>query len=107
MDPKNQNRTSFQLLQKSQFPKGIIDPIMLASTPVLAKGDIYYSNGAQFVRLAPGTDGQVLTMVNSVPAWTEPSSYSGTIALAPLTGGGTTGSITVVNGIITAVTPAT
>jgi len=108
MDSKNQNnRGIFQLLQKWMFPKGIIDPIMLASTPVVANGDLYYSSGSKFVRLPPGTAGQVLTMVNGVPTWANPSSYSGTIVLAKLTGGGANGSITVVNGIITAVTPAT
>lgn len=108
MDPKSQNnRGIFQLLQKWMFPKGIIDPIMLASTSVVAKGDLYYSDGSKFIRLAPGSAGQVLTMVNGVPTWAAPSSYSGTIAIAKLTGVGADGSITVMNGIITSVTPAT
>lgn len=108
MNPnQNQNPQQFQLLQKSQFPKGIIDPIMLAATTVLAKGDIYVSNGTQFVRVSPGNNAEVLTMVNGFPAWAFQSAYSGTVLLAKLTSGGTSGSMTVVNGIITTVTNPT
>ena len=34
-----------------------------------AKGDILYHNGTSYVRLPKGTNDQVLTMVNGLPAW--------------------------------------
>jgi uncharacterized protein (TIGR02145 family) len=34
-------------------------------------GQILYWNGSSWVNLDPGTDGQVLTLVNGVPAWKE------------------------------------
>jgi hypothetical protein len=95
------------ILQKAQFPRGIIDPGMLAATPVQAKGDIYYSNGANFVRLAPGPSGAVLQLIDGVPTWVTPTGFSGTITTAKLTSGGTAGSMTFVNGVLTAQTPAT
>lgn len=37
-----------------------------------AAGDIMYYNGTDWVRLAKGTDGDVLTLVSGVPAWVTP-----------------------------------
>lgn len=34
-------------------------------------GDIYYDNGSNLVRLAKGTDGQVLSLASGVPAWAD------------------------------------
>ena len=38
-----------------------------------AEGDIMYSNGADYVRLAKGTNGQVLTLAAGVPSWADDS----------------------------------
>jgi hypothetical protein len=42
-----------------------------------ALGDLMYYNGTDYVRLAAGTDGQILKMSGGVPAWLAPT---GTIA---------------------------
>lgn len=59
-------------IQISQYdiPPGTVKPRHLAKTLTLAKGDIYYvdANG-EFTKLAIGTAGQVLTVVDGVPAW--------------------------------------
>ena len=38
-----------------------------------AAGDVLYHNGTNYVRLAKGTDGQVLTLASGVPSWATPS----------------------------------
>lgn len=38
-----------------------------------AAGDILYHNGTSYVRLPKGTNGQLLAMVNGLPAWTDPT----------------------------------
>ena len=38
-----------------------------------AAGDVLYHNGTNYVRLAKGTDGQVLTLASGVPTWSTPS----------------------------------
>jgi len=35
-------------------------------------GDILYHNGTTFVKLAKGTNGQILSLVNGLPAWVNP-----------------------------------
>lgn len=35
----------------------------------VATGSIIYYNGTAWVELAPGTNGQVLTMTAGIPAW--------------------------------------
>ena len=37
-----------------------------------AAGDILYYNGTDYVRLAKGTDGQVLKLASGVPTWSDP-----------------------------------
>ena len=36
-----------------------------------AAGDVLYHNGTNYVRLAKGTDGQVLTLASGVPSWAD------------------------------------
>lgn len=38
-------------------------------------GDILYHNGTSYVRLPKGTNGQVLTMVNGLPAWADATTW--------------------------------
>lgn len=66
--PQNQQQQGF-LISPQQILPGTITPPMLAATPVLAKGDQYYSNGTTFVRLPIGTTNQVLTTIGDIPAW--------------------------------------
>ena len=44
-----------------------------------ASGDILYSNGTNYVRLAKGSDDQVLTLASGVPSWATPASGGGSI----------------------------
>ena len=100
MNPKD-NATQITIpyrLTPAMFPAGIITPRMLVASPKVAKGDMYYSqDGVSFVRL-PGTNGTALVFQSGVPTWL--AGFSGTVVLAKLTT--TNGSLTVVNGIITA-----
>ena len=61
-----------------------------------ANGDVLYSNGTKYIRLARGTDGDVLTLASSVPSWSTPTTgdITGVTAGAGLTGGGTTSTVT-------------
>ena len=38
-----------------------------------AAGDVLYYNGTDYIRLAKGTDGQVLTLASGVPTWATPA----------------------------------
>jgi len=62
-----------------------------------ASGDILYHNGTSYVRLAKGTDDQVLTLASGVPAWAAASAgdITGVTAGTGLSGGGTSGGVTV------------
>jgi len=62
-----------------------------------ASGDILYHNGTSYVRLAKGTDDQVLTLASGVPAWAAASAgdITGVTAGTGLSGGGTSGAVTV------------
>lgn len=46
---------------------------MRGAPPSLQDGDVLYFDGTNLVRLAIGTDGQVLSAVSGVPAWGEPN----------------------------------
>ena len=61
-----------------------------------AEGDILYSNGTAYVRLARGSDDQVLTLASGVPSWATPTvgDITGVTAGVGLSGGGTTGALT-------------
>ncbi len=100
-------QTQGYLISSNQILPGTIKPLMLAATPVIANGDTYYSNGTTFVRLPIGATGTHLVVSSGVPAWSTNNGYSGTITTAKLTGGGANGTITVVDGVITAVVAAT
>ena len=62
-----------------------------------ASGDILYHNGTSYIRLAKGTDDQVLTLASGVPAWAAASAgdITGVTAGTGLSGGGTSGGVTV------------
>lgn len=115
MDPNNKASMPTQQQQNQprgagfifefQIPPGEIKQRHLASSQVIAKGDLYYGDGSNnFIRL-PVVANAALIVKNGVPTWQ--AGYTGTITTAKLTAGGTNGSITVVNGIITAVVAAT
>ena len=92
-------------LNEFEIPWGGLRQRHLNASNVIAKGDLYYGDGNnKFVRL-PVIAGATLTILNGVPTWQ--TGYTGTITTAKLTAGGANGSITVVNGIITAVVAAT
>ena len=61
-----------------------------------AEGDILYSNGSAYIRLARGSDDQVLTLASGVPSWATPTvgDITGVTAGVGLSGGGTTGGVT-------------
>ena len=103
----NDKQVQGYLISSNQILDGTIAPLMLAATPVIANGDIYYSNGTIFVRLPIGANGTHLIVSSGVPAWSTNNGYSGTITTAKLTGGGANESITVIDGVITAVVAAT
>ena len=61
-----------------------------------ASGDILYNNGTKYVRLAKGTDGQTLTLASGVPSWaTNAGDIAGVTAGTGLSGGGSSGTVTV------------
>ena len=61
-----------------------------------ASGDILYHNGTSYVRLAKGTDDQVLTLASGVPSWASSAGdITGVTAGTGLSGGGTSGAVTV------------
>jgi len=64
------------------IPDGTIDSDAIAANAVTgnkiamgsdAAGDVLYYNGTDYIRLAKGTDGQVLTLASGVPTWATPS----------------------------------
>ena len=63
-----------------------------------ASGDILYNNGSKYVRLAKGTDGQLLSLSSGIPAWTTSSSSS---AADDISAGDAAVTITTTSGNIT------
>ena len=62
-----------------------------------ATGDILYASGANtLAKLAKGSDTEVLTLASGVPSWAAPTvgDITGVTAGTGLTGGGTTGTVT-------------
>ena len=62
-----------------------------------ATGDILYASGANtLAKLAIGSDTEVLTLASGVPSWSAPTvgDITGVTAGTGLTGGGTTGTVT-------------
>jgi len=62
-----------------------------------ATGDVYYRNASGvFTRLGVGTDADVLTLASGIPSWVAPTvgDITGVTAGAGLTGGGTSGTVT-------------
>ena len=63
-----------------------------------AEGDVYYRNASgDLTRLAAGTDADVLTLASGIPSWATPTTgdITGVTAGTGLTGGGTSGTVTV------------
>ena len=60
-------------------------------------GDVLYHNGTSYVRLARGSDDQVLTLASGVPSWAASTvgDITSVVAGSGLTGGATTGDATV------------
>lgn len=57
-------------LSQADIPTGTIKPRHLAKSLTLEKGALYYvDENGEFTKLAIGTTGQVLTVVDGVPAW--------------------------------------
>ena len=61
-----------------------------------ASGDILYHNGTSYVRLARGSDDEVLTLASGVPSWAAATTgdITGVTAGTGLSGGGTSGGVT-------------
>jgi len=76
----NTNQAQPFLINQAQIPHGEIKPLHLAATDTVANGDMYYSDGTNFVRLPAGSNGQVVTLANGVPSYATPSVYSPTMA---------------------------
>ena len=64
------------------LPDGTVDTDSLAANAATgakiamgsdAAGDVLYYNGTDYIRLAKGTDGQVLTLASGVPTWATPA----------------------------------
>ena len=51
-----------------------------------AAGDILYYNGTDYIRLAKGTDGQVLTLASGVPTWAAATAADNTPAFSATLG---------------------
>ena len=61
-----------------------------------AEGDVYYRNASGVLtRLAAGTDADVLTLASGIPSWATPTTgdITGVTASTGLTGGGTSGTV--------------
>jgi hypothetical protein len=84
-----------------------IDTTTKALNPSTTLGDIEYrsSTANTNTRLAIGTNGQVLTVDGGVPAWTTPASgdIEGVTAGVGISGGGTSGTVTITNSMATAI----
>ena len=64
----NQPTPNFALNQ-GQMTAGYIQERHLVADTSYAVGDMFYGDGTRLVRLAPGTDGQVLSLSSGAPSW--------------------------------------
>src|SRR5258708_850196 len=91
MDQDNQNNQTENTIDKptlvtsSQIKPGVIFPRHLVVPTNPHNGDLFYSDGTKFVRLSPGSNGQVLKLASGVPSWS--SGISTGIASARPTSG--------------------
>jgi hypothetical protein len=85
-----------------------VDTRLKALQPGTTLGDIAYSSATANTntRLGIGTAGQVLTVASGVPAWATPTTgdIEGVTAGTGISGGGTSGTVTVTNSMATAYT---
>lgn len=56
-----------------------------ALSPLTTGGDIIYHDGANNVRLAKGSDGEVLTLASGVPSWAAAGGSGGPTLIGPVT----------------------
>jgi len=75
-----------------------------------AAGDVLYHNGTSYVRLARGSDDEVLTLASGVPSWAAATTgdITGVTAGVGLSGGGSSGGVTLTLDLseLSTVTPA-
>jgi hypothetical protein len=87
-----------------------VDTSLKALNPETTLGDIAYRSATSNTntRLGIGTNGQVLSVVAGVPAWTTGTAgdIEGVTAGVGISGGGTSGTVTVTNSMATAITTA-
>ena len=85
-----------------------VDTRLKALQPGTTLGDLAYSSATANTntRLPIGTTGQVLSVVGGVPAWTTGTAgdIEGVTAGVGISGGGTSGTVTVTNSMATAIT---
>ena len=84
-----------------------IDTTTKALNPETTLGDIAYrsSTANTNTKLAIGTNGQVLTVAGGVPSWATPTTgdIEGVTAGTGISGGGTSGTVTITNSMATAI----
>jgi hypothetical protein len=87
-----------------------VDTTLKALNPATTLGDIQFRSATANTntRLPIGTTGQVLSVVGGVPAWTTGTAgdIEGVTAGVGISGGGTSGTVTVTNSMATAITTA-
>ena len=85
-----------------------VDTRIKALNPNTTLGDLNYGSATANTntRLPIGTTGQVLSVVGGVPSWQNPSAgdIEGVTAGVGISGGGTSGTVTVTNSMATAIT---
>lgn len=65
----------------AQVKPGVIDPRHLVPPLTPKNGDMFYSNGTIFKKLAPGTAGQILTTTaGGAPSWAAAASATGPVS---------------------------
>jgi len=65
-----------------------------------AAGDVMYYDGTNYVRLAKGTDGEVLTLASGVPSWAADSTNVAATSMGGMLGG-TVGNASINAGVVT------